>query len=189
MSLKAGRIIKRMRESKSPTCWDGCVAWRRDKLRDTFSEIVYKIDYDKGGGWEVVGIGDSPKGTFTWCAFCGCRIKHCILVRRLIDDACFKVGRDCVGRVGLEVPKDVRRLRFRRDPVPLYRKVEKPKEREETHPGMKKFLEEQKKKEDEEFVREINESVKVEEKPKKPEKKESIEEDEDGYNLDDIFED
>jgi len=159
----------------------------------TFEERVYDARF------EVVGVGKMPEGEFFWCSFCGNRAKHFILVKKLTDNTTWKVGKFCVGRVGLELTGKEKTVIVKRD-TKKYKRVEeqkaekdeKPKEREETHPGMKKFLEEQRKKEEEEFVKEINELVKVEKKPEKKEEQKAEndeEEEEDYFSLDDIFED
>lgn len=161
---------------------------RKDK--PDFAETIHDAKF------EVVGVGKMPEGEFFWCAFCGNRAKRFVLLKRLTDNTTWKVGKGCICRVGLTLPKSVKKVVIVRDTkkykkVEEQPKVEEDEELEETHPGMKKFLEEQRKKEEEEFVKEINELVKVEEKPKKPEKKEEQpkDEEEDEYNLDDIFED
>jgi len=108
---------------------------RKDK-RD-FAEIIHDARF------EVVGVGDMPEGEYFWCTFCGNRAIHFVLLKRLTDNTTWKVGKACIGRVGLTLPKSVKRVVIKRD--------------------TKKYK-------------------KVEDQPK-------AEEDEDEYNLDDIFED
>jgi hypothetical protein len=120
---RAERIIEKMKRSKSPTCWDGLKPWY-NKSAESFAEIIYDTK------WELIGVGDAPKGYYAWCAFCGLRVKRFAYLKRLRDGTHFKVGQTCVGRVGLEVTEKTKRLRFiRREPTPVPRKVKEPKEK------------------------------------------------------------
>jgi len=103
------------------------------------------------------------------------------------DGQAFRVGKTCIGRVGLELTgseKTVWRRKHRKVAEPKPR-VEEPKE---MHPGFKKALEEQKKKEIEELLKEIRGEDEIKKKPEKREEQPKVEDD-DEFNLDDIFDD
>ena len=56
--------------------------------------------------FEIVGLLWLPKGEFTHCAFCGCRIKYPVLLKRN-DGTLWRVSRYCIGKVGLELPSKI----------------------------------------------------------------------------------
>ena len=180
MKYLRDRSYWKSQKKKKSTCWDGCVAWGRSTKGYALEEITYDHKF------EIVGIGDTPEGTYTHCAFCGLRIKHIVYLKRLTDATFWKVGHTCVGKVGLEVTESTKRLRFRREPKPPPPppKVEKPKPmtNDELDKLVAKWEREKKEEEDEEFRKEIEGLVKGEKKPKD-------EEGEDYFSLDDVFED
>ena len=63
----------------------------------TFAEIIYDATF------EVVGLLRLKEGEFAHCCFCGNRMKYPVLLRRLTDRSTWKVGKICIGRVGLEL--------------------------------------------------------------------------------------
>lgn len=180
------RSYWKSQKKKKSTCWDGCVRWGRSTKGYVYEEVTF--DYT----FEIVGIGDTPEGTYTHCAFCGVRIKHLVYLKRLPDKTFWKVGHSCVNRVGLYVTESTKRLHFRREPKPPRPKVEEPKveKPKEMHPGTKKFLEELKKKEDEEFRKEIERLVKGEKKPKVEEvKRGEVKKEVTPQDIQDLFDD
>jgi len=78
------------------------------KDKPTFAEIIYDAKF------EVVGEGTMPKGEHFWCSFCGGRGIHFVLLKRLTDNSTWKVGKTCIGRVGLTLPKSVKKVVIKR---------------------------------------------------------------------------
>jgi len=97
--------------------------------RPTFEEVVFDATF------KVVGAGDMPKGEHFWCSFCGGRGIHFVLLERN-DGQAFKVGRTCLGRVGLELPKSVKKVTIRRIGIEKKKaeEVKKPEKVEEKKP-------------------------------------------------------
>jgi len=90
----------------------------------TFEERVYNAKF------EVVGAGTMPKGEFAHCAFCGCRLIHFVLLKRLTDNSTWKVGNTCIGRVGLTLPKLLKKVVIVRNTKKYKRVEEQPKTEE-----------------------------------------------------------
>jgi len=120
------------------------------KDKPTFAEIIYDAKF------EVVGVGDMPKGEHFWCAFCGGRGVTFVLLKRLNDNTTWKVGRTCIGRVGLTLPKSAKKVVIKREekkPVkvaekkttlkPKEKKTEKPKKEEVEEPKVEKLKKEE----------------------------------------------
>lgn len=106
---------------------------RKDK--PDFAEMLHDARF------EVVGVGDMPEGEFFWCSFCGNRAIHFVLLKRLTDNTTWKVGKGCICRVGLTLPKSVKRVVIKRD-TKKYKKVEEqPKVEEEDEYNLDEFFE------------------------------------------------
>lgn len=98
------------------------------KDKQGFAEIIHDAKF------EVVGAGTMPEGEHFWCSFCGGRGIHFVLLKRLTDNTTWKVGKTCIGRVGLELPKSVKKVVIKRDvaaEVVGKRAPKTPEEREE----------------------------------------------------------
>ena len=62
-----------------------------------------------GHSFVVTDAGSMPKDEYFWCAFCGGRGTHYVTLKR-DDKRNFKVGRTCLGRVGLtskDIPEEL----------------------------------------------------------------------------------
>lgn len=79
------------------------------KDKPSFEEVIHDAKF------EVVGAGTMPEGEYFWCAFCGGRGIHFVLLKRLTDNSTWKVGHTCIGRVGLELPKSVKKVVIKRE--------------------------------------------------------------------------
>ncbi len=152
----------------------------RKSKRPTYEEVVFDASF-KIVGVEVL----QQEEKYAWCSFCGGRLRHPVLLERN-DGQAFRVGKTCIGRVGLELTGSEKTVWRRK-----HRKVAEPKPRVEEPKPMKnddvaklvaKWEREKKEEEDEKFPKEIEELVKAEKKPKD-------EEGEDYFSLDDVFED
>jgi len=65
----------------------------------------------EGHDFYLIGLGSMPPGEHFNCKFCGGPGRHFVLLRR--DDGIeVKVGRDCLKRVGLELPETIRNIKF-----------------------------------------------------------------------------
>lgn len=95
-----------------------------ERKEPTFADKLHDARF------EIVGVGTMPKGEYFWCSFCGNRAKHFVLLRRTTDDTTWKVGKWCVGKVGLEVPKKAKRVIIKREKT-VYRKGEQAKDEED----------------------------------------------------------
>lgn len=62
-------------------------------------------DIVTGHKFELVGNYYMPEDEYTWCAFCGGRLKKAIEIKR-DDGKKFKVGETCLGNVGLVPPEN-----------------------------------------------------------------------------------
>ena len=72
---------------------------KKDKPpKQSFEEIV------TGHKFKVVKEGKTEEGSHFWCAFCGGRGKNYIEIVR-DDDKKYKVGRNCLSKVGLKPPE------------------------------------------------------------------------------------
>lgn len=80
---------------------------RKDK--PGFAEIIHDARF------EILGVGTMPEGEYFWCAFCGNRAKRFVLLKRLTDNTTWKVGKACICRVGLTLPKSVKRVVIKRE--------------------------------------------------------------------------
>ena len=96
----------------------------QERKEPNWEEIIYDAKF------EVIGVGDMPKGEFAHCAFCGCRLIHFVALKRLTDNSTWKVGKTCIGRVGLSLPKSVKRVVIKRD-TKKFKKVEEQPEKPE----------------------------------------------------------
>jgi len=94
------------------------------KDKPNFAETLHDAKF------EILGVGTMPEGEYFWCSFCGNRAKRFVLVKKLTDNTTWKVGKWCVGRVGLEVPKSVKKVVIKREKT-VYRKGEQPEIEEE----------------------------------------------------------
>lgn len=142
--------------------------------RPTFEEVTYDKTF------KVVGAGDMPKGEHFWCAFCGGRGIHFVLLERN-DGQAFKVGHTCIGKVGLELPKSVAKVTIKR----VSTEEKKPaKVEKEKKPAKVEKKEKAAKVEKEKKVEKVKKPEKVEKK--KPEEVVKKEED---IDIEDAFED
>jgi len=122
------------------------------KDKPNFAEIIQDAKF------EVVGAGTMPEGEHFWCSFCGGRGIHFVLVKKLTDNTTWKVGKTCLGRVGLELPKSVKKVVIKREgkkePVKVAEKKEpvkvaekkaesEPKEKEAKKPKVEKLKKEE----------------------------------------------
>lgn len=121
------------------------------KDKRNFAEVIHDAKF------EVVGVGDMPKGEYFWCAFCGGRGIHFVLLKRLTDNTTWKVGKTCIGRVGLTLPKSVKKVVIKREekkePVKVAKKkarlepeekeAKKPEEKEAKKPKVEKLKKEE----------------------------------------------
>ena len=111
------------------------------KDKPDFAEIIHDAKF------EVVGAGTMPEGEHFWCAFCGGRGIHFVLLKRLTDNTTWKVGNTCIGRVGLTLPKSVKKVVIKREvkktpPKVAEKKAKlKPKEKEAEEPKKPKAKE------------------------------------------------
>lgn len=99
------------------------------KGKPNFEEVIHDAKF------EVVGAGTMPEGEHFWCAFCGGRGIHFVLLKRLTDNTTWKVGNTCIGRVGLTLPKSVKKVVIKREvekkaPVKVAEKKAKSKSKE-----------------------------------------------------------
>lgn len=105
------------------------------KGKPNFEEVIHDAKF------EVVGAGTMPEGEHFWCAFCGGRGIHFVLLKRLTDNSTWKVGNTCIGRVGLTLPKSVKKVVIKREKKPVKVAEEKakskPKEKEAEEPKKK----------------------------------------------------
>lgn len=62
----------------------------------SFAEVIYDADF------EIAGLVRLKEGEFAHCVFCGGRMKYPVLLRRLTDNTLWRVGKTCIGRVGLD---------------------------------------------------------------------------------------
>lgn len=71
---------------------------KKDKPpRESFEKIV------TGHAFKLLGRGVMPEGSHFWCAFCGGRGKYYVEIVR-DDEKKYKVGANCVSKVGLVPP-------------------------------------------------------------------------------------
>jgi len=172
--------------------------------KPTFEEVAFDATF-KIVGVEVL----RQEEKYAWCSFCGGRLRHPVLLERNAGTA-FRVGKTCIGRVGLELTGSEKTVWKRKRPKEAKPKPRGEEPKKEMHPGYKKALEEYKKERAEEFTKELHrifdeaeEKKKEEELEKeevekfrkeierlvKGEKKPKVEEGEDYFSLDDVFED
>ena len=113
------------------------------KDKPTFAEIIYDAKF------EVVGVGTMPKGEYFWCSFCGGRGIHFVLLKRLTDNSTWKVGKTCIGRVGLTLPKSAKKVVIKREvekrsPKVTEKKVKAESKKEEAEKPRKEKVKEPK---------------------------------------------
>lgn len=126
---------------------------RRFKMKDKpkFAEVIQDAKF------EVVGAGTMPEGEHFWCSFCGGRGIHFVLLKRLTDNSTWKVGKTCIGRVGLTLPKSVKKVVIKREaekkslkvaekkaePKSKEKEAEKPKKKETKEPKAEELKKEE----------------------------------------------
>lgn len=77
----------------------------RKVKKPLFAEIRY------GHTFVLEAFGRAKEGEFFHCAFGGCRMEYFILLCRN-DGARYKVGRTCCGKVGLELPSELAKVKL-----------------------------------------------------------------------------
>lgn len=88
--------------------------------KPTFEEVAFDATF-KIVGVEVL----QQEEKYAWCSFCGGRLRHPVLLERN-DGKAFRVGKTCIGRVGLELTGSEKTVVKRKRP-----KVAEPKPRVE----------------------------------------------------------
>ncbi len=69
------------------------------------------LDLVTGHSFKVVDIITLPKGSHSWCAFCGGRLYTYVEIERE-DKKKLKVGKRCLGKVDLKIPHDLLLKKF-----------------------------------------------------------------------------
>ena len=88
--------------------------------RPTYEEVTYDKTF------RIVGVEVlQQEEKYAWCSFCGGRLRHPVLLERN-DGKAFRVGKTCIGRVGLELTGSEKTVVKRKRP-----KEAKPKPRVE----------------------------------------------------------
>jgi len=76
--------------------------------KSTIIRFTSFADVAVGHKFEIVKVDTVPKGECFHCAFCGGRGIHFVKLRR-DDGGFYKVGKTCLGRVGLELKEEVKK--------------------------------------------------------------------------------